>query len=483
MLAYVLAAIIALCSFALYMAAFFLPTVHRRDDFVWSGLGLFYALMLWVCAGQIRGGVLLGQMASTGLIVWFIWETVTLRRLLILKAQDTVITPELEAKFKRFSPIKFFQSFSMGKKVAPIAARPEPTERSTPETTTNAELEQSTQSTPENSELNDGTPAPSSRNVETTSPPPSTINAPKVVAQEAQEQRLKPEPAPPTPGEKAPRVSSSASEKPQPTTDPEAEDDALDGLVEVLEESLEKTASFEPPPIKSNPLKGLLAKVTGLFAKKSLKTPPMPAIEEEDDDPFDFEEEVPPPVAAEDQLPPPELQEAEGGSLNEQTVTPEDNDGAVALDQPEVPSPEAEESPVTTEIAENEPDPITGVQSAESVKENYPNLKEEDTLDSNTQVSLDGTSQEPIQELGSTDEINALLSPKPFPQPKIQDPKAETTIADTGETAEANPGTTEDQEVNDVPPSSSPADEEQSTTEAPSAPVIKKVNSPYDSLS
>jgi len=63
-LAYLLAIAAALGSFALYISAFFFPEVHRKSDFYWSGLGLFYALVLWVCAGRITGAVLLGQMAK-----------------------------------------------------------------------------------------------------------------------------------------------------------------------------------------------------------------------------------------------------------------------------------------------------------------------------------------------------------------------------------------------------------------------------------
>lgn len=80
MLAYLLAIAVGLGSFALYMAAFFFPEVHRKDDFLWSGVGLFYALVLWVCAGRITGGVLLGQVAGVSLLGWFVWETVVLRR-------------------------------------------------------------------------------------------------------------------------------------------------------------------------------------------------------------------------------------------------------------------------------------------------------------------------------------------------------------------------------------------------------------------
>jgi len=96
MLAYVLALAVGLGSFALYMAAFFFPEVHRKNDFVWSGLGLFYALVLWVCAGRITGGLLLGQVASVALLGWSISQTLQLRRQ-ITPAQQQTELPSVEA--------------------------------------------------------------------------------------------------------------------------------------------------------------------------------------------------------------------------------------------------------------------------------------------------------------------------------------------------------------------------------------------------
>ena len=80
MLSYILALTVALGSFALYMAAFFFPEVHRKGDFIWSGVGLFYALVLWFCAGRITGAVLLGETASISLLGWLGWQTLKLRR-------------------------------------------------------------------------------------------------------------------------------------------------------------------------------------------------------------------------------------------------------------------------------------------------------------------------------------------------------------------------------------------------------------------
>jgi hypothetical protein len=89
MLAHVLAMVVGLSSFSLYIAAFFFPEVHRKHDFAWSGLGMFYALVLWVCAGRITGGVLLGQTASVTLLGWLGWQMLGLRRSLTPIAQQT----------------------------------------------------------------------------------------------------------------------------------------------------------------------------------------------------------------------------------------------------------------------------------------------------------------------------------------------------------------------------------------------------------
>ncbi|MGB2926511.1 MAG: Ycf66 family protein [Limnothrix sp.] len=83
MLAQVLAIAVALGSTLLFLTAFIFPKLHRQDDFFWSAVGLFYALVLWVCAGQIVGAILLGQLASVVLLGWFAWETLRLRQAII----------------------------------------------------------------------------------------------------------------------------------------------------------------------------------------------------------------------------------------------------------------------------------------------------------------------------------------------------------------------------------------------------------------
>jgi len=97
MLAYILALAVGLGSLGVYLAAFFVPEVHRKSDFYWSGIGLFYALMLWVCAGRITGGVLVGQIAGVALLGWFGWQTLTLRREFTPAALQTDLPSKEEA--------------------------------------------------------------------------------------------------------------------------------------------------------------------------------------------------------------------------------------------------------------------------------------------------------------------------------------------------------------------------------------------------
>jgi len=92
MLAQLLALLVGFSGFILYMAAFFFPEVHRKNDFLWSGVVLFYALVLWVYAGRITGGVLLGQLASVVLLGWLGGQTLAMRRQLTPYDQQTWVS-------------------------------------------------------------------------------------------------------------------------------------------------------------------------------------------------------------------------------------------------------------------------------------------------------------------------------------------------------------------------------------------------------
>ncbi len=119
MLAYILALAVGLGSLAIYIAAFFFPEVHRKNDFIWSGVGLFYALVLWVCAGRITGSLLLGQVAGVALLGWSVGQTLSLRRQLTPRSQTLPSTEEVKNKVQdKLSNLSLFNKISqMGKQV------------------------------------------------------------------------------------------------------------------------------------------------------------------------------------------------------------------------------------------------------------------------------------------------------------------------------------------------------------------------------
>ena len=118
MLDYFLALVVGFGSLAIYLSAFFFPEIHRRYDFIWSGIGLFYALILWIFAPRITGGLLLGHVASVSLLVWFIAQTLLLRRQLTPAAQQTPFpSPELikisfQEQMSKFSVKEKFRQLS-----------------------------------------------------------------------------------------------------------------------------------------------------------------------------------------------------------------------------------------------------------------------------------------------------------------------------------------------------------------------------------
>ncbi|NES19267.1 MAG: hypothetical protein F6K41_10140 [Symploca sp. SIO3E6] len=122
-MSYILALVIGLGSFAFYMAAFFFPEVHRKSDFYSSGGGLFYALVLWVCAGRFTGWVLLSQIASVVLLCWLGWQTLTLRRMLTSPEQQTPI-PSQDKLPGVLQPVTNFLGNLLGKSKSAISTPP-----------------------------------------------------------------------------------------------------------------------------------------------------------------------------------------------------------------------------------------------------------------------------------------------------------------------------------------------------------------------
>ncbi|MEL6439285.1 MAG: Ycf66 family protein [Cyanobacteria bacterium J06621_8] len=117
MLSYALAIAVGTSSLVLFFTAFVLSDLHRQDDFIWSGVGLFYALVLWYCAPNITGAVLLGQAAATALIIALCWQN--------LKLRQAIARPESAAAVKngKFSWLRSITSFGKGKSsaVKPVA--------------------------------------------------------------------------------------------------------------------------------------------------------------------------------------------------------------------------------------------------------------------------------------------------------------------------------------------------------------------------
>jgi hypothetical protein len=114
MLAYILSIVVAVLSLIIFSLAFFAPSLHRRDDFLWSGVGLFYALVLWLCASQITGAVLLGQTAAAVMLVSFGWQ--------ILNFRDAIAHPEKGIDLS-FSVIDSIQNF-LGSSKSPKVVNP-----------------------------------------------------------------------------------------------------------------------------------------------------------------------------------------------------------------------------------------------------------------------------------------------------------------------------------------------------------------------
>lgn len=117
MLSYALAIAVAISSLVLFLTAFVMSDVHRRDDFLWSGVGLLYALVLWFCARNITGAVLLGQAAATALLVSYSWQTLKLRK--------AIANPAKAAEITNFSILKKVNSLLKRERTPVAPATPE----------------------------------------------------------------------------------------------------------------------------------------------------------------------------------------------------------------------------------------------------------------------------------------------------------------------------------------------------------------------
>jgi hypothetical protein len=98
-------------------------------------VGLFYGLVLWLCAGRFTGGALLGQMAAVVLVLSFAWQTISLRA--------AIANPEKQAGIKTFSLLDWIGG-GLGKKKAKV----QPTAKPVVEAVTPVEKTESLTETP-----------------------------------------------------------------------------------------------------------------------------------------------------------------------------------------------------------------------------------------------------------------------------------------------------------------------------------------------
>ncbi|MGL4498832.1 MAG: Ycf66 family protein [Planktothrix sp.] len=253
MLAYILAIAVGLASFGLYMAAFFFPEVHRKSDFVWSGVGLFYGLILWACAGRITGAVLLGQVAGVSLLVWFGWEALTLRRTATPVTAQTPIPPKVKQRLNGLlggqSPVVFSEP------VPDIVTTSEPA--------------------PQNNSVRDKAPVetPEQPEAEAISPSPEIVEEPAI--------------PPLTPEQNLPQVAEtpSVTQPTPPISDTPIKTPQVKAAKRAVTPKV-KTPKTDSKSKKSIPaiagtLSGLIGNLTGLFNKKPQKSPapaPIPPV-------------------------------------------------------------------------------------------------------------------------------------------------------------------------------------------------------------
>ena len=116
MLSYALAIAVAVSSLVLFSTAFLMSDIHRQDDFLWSAVGLIYALVLWFCARNITGAVLLGQASASILLVSYSWQTLKLRKALA--------NPERAQEIGNFSLLQKINDLLSRKKSQPLTTTP-----------------------------------------------------------------------------------------------------------------------------------------------------------------------------------------------------------------------------------------------------------------------------------------------------------------------------------------------------------------------
>jgi hypothetical protein len=274
MLAYLLAITVALGSLAIYIAAFFFQGIHRKSDFYWSGVGLFYALVLWICAGRITGGLLLGQIAGVALLGSFVWQTLVLRREL-LPAEQRAGIPNPEELQQKLSQLPIPDSLKQLPKQVGGAF-------SGVQTTVQETIAKFTQRTPKVDAPKNSKPSVSQQLKDATADVEKPASKPPTPPAPAAEATVPP-PTPPAPAAEATVPPPTPTPVVEVSTPPTPVEEKPTPSVEVVAEVLTTSTPVEEIAIASAPVEDVATTSTIVedvpTTAKSVEDVPTPAIE------------------------------------------------------------------------------------------------------------------------------------------------------------------------------------------------------------
>ena len=239
MLAYFLATIMAIISLVLFLNAFISPKTHRQDDFLWSALGLFYALILWICANRFTGAILLGQVAGVAITISFIWENRQLRK---------VVTAESDSNelLEGFSILNF-----VGQSLAKISSKKKTPQAESPESVVS----------PETSEVIDSETPSSEKDKDTV----TSELASETVTEEKQEEEISSEQTEETDKEKISAKEERELEK--------VDEEMRENLEEESAEELLGSSLTKEKDIKASSNSNIFSRLFGIFRKSEPEKP------------------------------------------------------------------------------------------------------------------------------------------------------------------------------------------------------------------
>ncbi|ELR96532.1 Ycf66 family protein [Gloeocapsa sp. PCC 73106] len=284
MLPYILAIAVGVSSLTFYLAAFFKPEIHRPDDFLRSGVGLFYALVLWICADRFTGAILLGQAAVVLSLLWYSWETIKLRR--------AIANPELAAEIESFSLLEWiddrFSKVFTKKQLKPTSS-PVSTPEPSPSVTITDTVEPISDSLPVIETVEQ--PLPVTDTVEQPLPVTDTVEQPLPVIDTVEQPLLVTEKVQAIAEAKKPNIFSQTLagitnifRKPKAENLSQNVDDSFDSIPDIDEEELESTTTpatkLQVESISSSDTQAFIIETPEMSSELSIETQKITTIEE-----------------------------------------------------------------------------------------------------------------------------------------------------------------------------------------------------------